>query len=36
MHSIAVSGLRHMYGAMLGQLAVLLGLAYFFVSHVQH
>jgi len=33
-HSSASSVARQMYGAMLGQLAVLLGVAYFFVSHV--
>ena len=36
MHAIAASGLKQMYGAMLGQLAVLLGAAYFFVSHLPH
>ena len=36
MHAIASGNLRQMYAAMLGQLAVLLGVAYFFVSHVQH
>src|SRR5947208_3104974 len=36
MHAIASGSLRQMYGAMLGQLAVLLGVAYFFVSHVPH
>ena len=36
MHAIASGNLRQMYGAMLGQLAVLLGVAYFFVSHVPH
>lgn len=34
MHAIASGNLRQMYGAMLGQLAVLLGIAYFFVMHV--
>jgi hypothetical protein len=34
MHAIAASGLKQMHAAMLGQLAVLLGVAYFFVSHV--
>jgi hypothetical protein len=29
------SHVRHMYGAIMGQFALLLGLAYFFVSHVQ-
>ena len=33
----AMSGqVRHMYAAIMGQFALLLGLAYFFVSHVQH
>ena len=36
MHAIAASGLKQMYGAMLGQLAVLLGAAYFFVSRLPH
>jgi hypothetical protein len=36
MHAIASGNLRHMYAAMLGQLAVLLGISYFFVSHVPH
>lgn len=36
MHVIASSLMRQMYGAMLGQLAVLLGIAYFFVSHLNH
>ena len=35
-HAIASGNLRQMYAAMLGQLAVLLGVAYFFVSHVPH
>jgi len=30
------SSVRHMYGAIMGQFALLLGLAYFFVSHVPH
>jgi hypothetical protein len=34
MHSLASSQVRQMYAAMLGQTAVLLGIAYFFVSHV--
>lgn len=34
MHGLASSNLRQMYAAMLGQTAVLLGIAYFFVSHV--
>ena len=33
-HHTASSITRQMYAAMLGQLALLLGLAYFFVSHV--
>lgn len=36
MHAVAGSGLKQMYGAMLGQLAVLLGVAYFFVTHLSH
>ena len=35
-HATAGSGLKQMYGAILGQLAVLLGVAYFFVSHLGH
>jgi hypothetical protein len=35
-HAAASSNVRQMYAAMLGQLAVLLGTAYFFVSHVPH
>ena len=34
MHWIAASGLKQMYAAMLGQLAVLLGVAYFFMSYL--
>ena len=34
MHGLASSQVRQMYAAMLGQTAVLLGIAYFFVSHV--
>jgi len=34
MHSLASSNVRQMYAAMLGQTAVLLGIAYFFVAHV--
>ena len=26
----------HLYGAILGQMALLLGIAYFFVTHLQH
>ena len=33
-HAVAASGLKQMYGAMLGQLAVLIGVAYSFVSHM--
>jgi hypothetical protein len=33
-HASASSNARQMYGAMLGQLAVLLGVAYFFVNHL--
>lgn len=35
-HAAMSSNVRHMYGALMGQFALLLGLAYFFVSHVQH
>lgn len=34
MHGMASSITRQMYGALLGQMAVLLGIAYFFVSHI--
>jgi hypothetical protein len=34
MHSLASSNVRRMYAAMLGQTAVLLGIAYFFVAHL--
>ena len=34
MHALAGSNLRQMYSAMLGQTAVLLGIAYFFVAHL--
>jgi hypothetical protein len=34
MHSLASSNVRQMYAAMLGQTAVLLGIAYFFVAHL--
>jgi len=34
-HGMATSLTRQMYTALLGQFAVLLGLAYFFVSHLQ-
>src|SRR3989440_5024221 len=33
-HASASSISRQMYGALLGQMAVLLGIAYFFVAHV--
>jgi hypothetical protein len=33
-HGSASSVTRQMYGAMLGQMALLLGIAYFFVTHV--
>src|SRR5436853_2613886 len=36
MHAIASGNLRQMYGAMLGQLAVLLGVASFFLCHGPH
>ena len=26
----------HLYGAILGQMALLIGIAYFFVTHLQH
>ena len=35
-HAAMTSSVRHMYGAIMGQFALLLGVAYFFVSHVQH
>ena len=34
MHALASSNVRQMYAAMLGQTAVLLGIAYFFVTHL--
>ena len=34
MHALAGSNVRQMYAAMLGQTAVLLGIAYFFVAHL--
>ncbi len=34
MHGLASSNVRQMYAAMLGQTAVLLGIAYFFVAHL--
>jgi len=33
-HAAASANVRQMYAAMLGQLAVLLGVAYFFVNHL--
>jgi hypothetical protein len=33
-HAAAASQLRHIYGALLGQMTVLLGAAYFFVTHM--
>ena len=35
-HAAMTSNVRHMYGAILGQFALLLGLAYFFVGRLQH
>ena len=34
-HAAMTRGVRHLYGAIMGQFALLLGVAYFFVSHVQ-
>ena len=34
-HAAMTSNVRHMYGAILGQFALLLGLAYFLVGHLQ-
>ncbi|TLZ41274.1 MAG: hypothetical protein E6K23_07370 [Gammaproteobacteria bacterium] len=34
MHGLASSNVRQRYAAMLGQTAVLLGIAYFFVAHL--
>lgn len=34
-HAVASSGTRQMYMALLGQMAVLLGFAYFFATHVR-
>jgi hypothetical protein len=34
-HASASSTVRQMYGALLGQMAVLLGFAYFFATHVR-
>src|SRR5437763_15470289 len=35
-HAAMTSSVRHMYGAIMGQFALLLGVAYFFVSHGPH
>lgn len=35
MHALASSATRQMYLAILGQMAVLLGLAYFFATHLR-
>ena len=35
-HAAMTRGVRHLYGAIMGQFALLLGVAYFFVSHVPH
>jgi hypothetical protein len=35
-HTTASSSARQQYAALLGQMAVLLGLAYFFVTHLKH
>ncbi len=35
-HAAMTSSVRHMYGVIMGQFALLLGVAYFFVSHVPH
>ena len=35
-HAAMTSSVRHMYGAIMGQFALLLGVAFFFVSHVPH
>jgi len=35
-HAVGAANMRQMYAAMLGQLAVLLGIAYFFVTHLTH
>jgi hypothetical protein len=34
-HAAMTSNVRHMYGAILGQFALMLGLGYFFVNHLQ-
>jgi hypothetical protein len=36
LHANAKRILRHLYAMLLGQSAVLLGIAYFFVTHLQH
>jgi len=36
MHALAASGIKQMYGAFLGQLALLLGAAYFLMTHIPH
>src|SRR5262245_2749990 len=36
LHAVLSSHLRQMYGAMAGQMALLLGLAYFFVTRFAH
>lgn len=35
-HAAMTGNVRHMYGALTGQFALLLGVAYFFVSHLPH
>jgi len=35
-HAAMTSSVRHMYGAIMGQFALLHGVAYCFVSHVPH
>jgi len=35
-HAASLGNLRHLYAALTGQFALLLGVAYFFVSHLQH
>lgn len=35
-HAASLGNLRHLYAAITGQFALLLGVAYFFVSHLQH
>ena len=36
MHATASSNMRQFYMALLGQMALLLGIAYLFVEHVPH